>query len=83
MVLVEVTIPSLGRCYDFEMEETVSVEVLIRELIVSVTQREHCNYHEENGQTLSLYSQEQKRRLPAKATLQQCGILNGQRLILV
>lgn len=83
MVLVEIMIPSMGRCYDFELEETYTVEVLIQEIVVAVTQKEHCERLEGENQSLSLYSQTMERRLPMDATLRQCGVLSGQHLILV
>ena len=62
MLLVEVMVPALERRYDFELEESATAGVLIREMITVICQREHCACFE-GEQGLSLYSQEQERRL--------------------
>ncbi len=41
MILVDVTVPAVGRKYDFELSESVLVEVIIREMIETVCQKEH------------------------------------------
>lgn len=82
MITVEVEVPSLGRRYDFELEETVTVEILIREMNEVISQREHCRYVAESG-TMGLYVQEYQHKLSPKSTLEQNGIRSGQRLLLV
>ncbi len=82
MILVEVMVPSLGRRYDFELEESVTVDLLIREMVTVICQKEHCQcFAGEQG--ISLYSAAGQYRLVPQATPQQNGIRNGQRLILV
>lgn len=83
MIFVEVMVPSLGRRYDFELERSALVEVLIREMILVICQKERCESFEEEGRTFSLYSQASRRRLLPEATLQQNGVRNGHCLILV
>ncbi len=82
MLLVEVMVPALERRYDFELEESATAGVLIREMITVICQREHCACFE-GEQGLSLYSQEQERRLGPDEILATSGVQNGQRLILV
>lgn len=83
MILVEVMVPSLERRYDFELEETVTLDVLIQEMIGAIMQEEHCQCFGEGDQALQLYSQASERRLPMDGTLHRCGVVNGQCLILV
>lgn len=82
MITVEVEVPSLGRRYDFELEETVPVEILIREMSEVISQREHCHYVAESG-IMGLYVQEYQHKLGPGSTLEQNGIRSGQRLLLV
>lgn len=82
MILVEVSVPALGRRYDFELEETTPVSILVREMTEVICQREHCHYAA-GRQGLNLYVQEQQRRLAPESTLEQDGIQSGQRLLLL
>ena len=82
MLLVEVVVPALGRQYDFELEETAKIDVLIREMAAVICQKERCQFID-NEQGLSLYSQAYGTRLLPEAALWECGVENGQRLILV
>ena len=82
MLLVEVVVPSQGKRYDFELEESVPVQVLIKEMVAVLCQKEYAQ-SSEGKDGFSLYSQELQRRLAPSVTLQENGIKNGQRLILL
>jgi len=82
MILVDVIVSATGRTYDFELEETVSVEVLIREMQEIVCQKEHRRFEEKAG-ALCLYSKDKEKRLLPDWTLRQCGIRSGETLILL
>lgn len=82
MLLVEVLVPSLGCRYDFELEETSTVEVLLREMIAVICQKERCQCVE-GEQGLSVYGQTAQNRLPMEAALWECGIKSGDCLILI
>ena len=43
MLLIEVKVPALCGRYDFELEETASVEVLIQEIAAVICQKERCH----------------------------------------
>lgn len=81
MILVEISVPALVRRYDFELEETVKVSVLIREMIEVICQREHIPFTE-GEQGFSLYQQDMACRLNTDGTLEENGVCGGQRLIL-
>ena len=53
MILVEVMVPSLGRRYDFELEESVTVDLLIREMVTVICQKEHCRSEEHTSELQS------------------------------
>ena len=57
MLLIEVKVPALCGRYDFELEETASVEVLIQEIAAVICQKERCQCWQ-RGQELRLYSQD-------------------------
>lgn len=83
MILVDVIVPAAGQQYDFELEESVSIEVLIREMLETVCQKEHRDFHPEDGKSICLYSKEKEKLLPSNRTLHQCGIRSGEALILL
>lgn len=82
MTLVDVAVPSLGRRYHFSLEDTVSVQVLIREIVEVVCQKEHCGL---SGalEALSLYRMGRGTRLASEGTLEQYGICSGETLLLL
>ena len=82
MILVEVSVPALGHSYDFELEESARVEVLIREMVETICQKERLQAFEE-GQPFSLYSPEGRARLDPQGTLAQNGVRAGQQLLLL
>lgn len=82
MLLVEVMVPALGRRYDFELEESARVDVIIREMVTVICQKEHCKCFE-GEQGLSLYSRALERRLPPEEELGRCSVQNGHYLILM
>lgn len=82
MLLLELKVPALCGRYDFELEESASVEVLIQEIVAVICQKERCQCFQ-NAQGLRLYSQELERQLLPSEVLGTCGVRNGQSLILV
>lgn len=82
MLLLEVQVPALCGRYDFELEESASVEVLIQEISAVICQKERCQCFED-GQGLRLYSRELERQLLPEEILGTSGVRNGQSLILL
>lgn len=82
MLLLEVRVPTLCGRYDFELEESASIEVLIQEIVAVICQKERCQYFE-GQQGLRLYSPELERQLLPNEVLGTCGVRNGQSLILL
>lgn len=82
MLLVEVKAPAIGGRYDFELEESAAIGVLIPEITAVICQRERCQCFE-GAQGLWLYSQELGRRLLPDEVLGTCGVCSGHSLILV
>jgi len=82
MLLLEVKVPALCGRYDFELEESARIEVLIQEIVAVICQTEHCQYNK-GVQPLRLYSQELERQLLPEEILGTCGVRSGQSLVLV
>lgn len=82
MILVEITVPSLGSRYDFELEETAPVDLLTREVVEVICQKEHLQ-PSETAQNFALYSQDDACLLNSAGSLQQNGVENGHRLLLL
>lgn len=82
MILVEVSVPALGRHYDFELEETAPLDLVTREMVEVIGQKEHLQPFEQ-AQPFALYSQDAACLLNSTGSLQQNGVKNGQKLILL
>ncbi|WP_294499189.1 EsaB/YukD family protein [uncultured Gemmiger sp.] len=81
MILVEVSVPALGHRYDFELEESAPVELVLREMVEVICQRERLQAYAQ--QPFALYGQDSATRLNPKGTLLQNGVHNGQKLLLL
>ncbi len=82
MIMVDVTVPSIGRQYNFSLEEQAAISMLIAEITEVICQKECCQLAG-SIERLNLCSYEQKKILSPSATLSQYGIANGSRLLLV
>ncbi|MDO4329654.1 MAG: EsaB/YukD family protein [Lachnospiraceae bacterium] len=82
MIMVDVTVPSIGRQYNFSLEEQATISMLIAEITEVICQKECCQLAG-SIEKLNLCSYEQKKILSPAATLSQYGITNGSRLLLV
>lgn len=82
MIMVDVMVPSVGRQYNFSLEENEPVFMLIAEMTELICQKESCRL---TGamEGLVLCSREIKQILSPEATLHQNGITGGSQLILV
>lgn len=82
MILVDVWVPSLGRQYDFSLDERAEVSMLIAEMIEMISKKEHCNLLGD-AKGLKLCSIGTKEILPGNDTLEEHKIINGHQLVLV
>ncbi|MDO5415636.1 MAG: EsaB/YukD family protein [Lachnospiraceae bacterium] len=82
MIMVDVTVPSIGRQYNFSLEEQASISMLIAEIAEVICQKEGCQLAG-STEKLNLCSYDQKKILSPGASLSQYGITNGSRLLLV
>lgn len=82
MILVDVTVPSLNKTYDFQLDEKVPVSMIIDEISEMIIQKERCELIGERA-SLMLCSMKDGRELPVNASLEQSRIVVGDTLILV
>ena len=80
MILVDVYVPSLNRTYDFRLDETVGIDLIIDEISDMISQKEHCRIVGDRGK-LFLASRTDKKILPYGSTLASCGVTTGDSLI--
>lgn len=81
MILIEVNVPALDCSYDFECDEQVQVEKLIKEMISLIEEKEKipCKDRRERY----LYIPEQRRFLKMDEELERQGVKSGDRLVLI
>lgn len=82
MILVDIYIPSVDKTYDFSLDETAKIQIVIEEIVEMIGQKEHTTI---TGDTSALWLCDSltKRRLPRTSPLEDCGIHNGSSLLLV
>lgn len=82
MVLVDVFVPSVDMTYDFRLNETIPVSAVIEEIAEMVGQKEQTKVVGKTSE-LQLYEKQTKRLLMKNKTLDECGVIQGNTLILV
>ncbi|MCC8026241.1 MAG: hypothetical protein LIP16_13220 [Clostridium sp.] len=82
MIMVDVMVPSIGRQYNFSLEEQSPISMLIAEIAEVICQKENCCLGG-SVEELTLWSREHKNMLSGQASLSQYGIANGSRLLLI
>lgn len=82
MINVDVYIPSIDEVLDFQIDEEVMVSQVVNEMIEILTKRTRENLSSERAAFMLVLLRE-KRVLPRVLSLQQCGVMNGDRLLLV
>ena len=82
MIMVDVLVPSVGRKYNFNLEEEAKISELIAELTEVICQKENCILGGK-ADDFSLCSIGQEKILSPEASLRQYGISYGSELMLV
>lgn len=82
MIMVDVIVPSVGRNYNFRLDRQVPVASLIMEITEMVCQKEGCHLEKEHSD-FTLCSLNENRILAPGSSLEQQGVMNGGRLMLV
>ena len=82
MINVDIYVPSLDEVLDFQLDETVSTSLIIREIQEILCKRMKETIESEDSQFM-LCLPEQERVLSFHLSLQENGVINGNRLLLV
>ncbi len=82
MVLVDVFVPSVDKTYNFNLNESVSIESLILEITEMIEQKERTKLVGDKKK-LNLYNVNKTMILPVSNTLSDCYVTSGTRLMLV
>ena len=82
MILVDIYVPSVDIEYNFQLDETICISTIIEEIAEMIAHKEQSTLSGDPSELILCYP-ETKEILPATATLWQCQIRTGSRLILV
>lgn len=82
MILTDVYVPSLSKHYAFKLDEKAKVEIIIAELMELICQKEQCRFVGDKKE-LVLCSYGTNSIMSNYMTLQDYGIMDGSKLILV
>lgn len=82
MILVDLEVPSMGRIYNFKLDEQVIIAVLLEEIVEMIRQKERCELVGDM-ERICLCCVDDKRILSREGTLEQYGVINGKRLMLL
>ena len=82
MIMVDITVPSVSRQYNFSIEEQVPISVLLAEISEVICQKENCVFDGDISE-LTICSREGQLFLDPAHTLEEYGIRNGMQLLLV
>ncbi len=82
MIFVDVNVPAVNKTYDFNLDETVPISLVLEEIVEMICQKEHCSLSGEKGDILLCQYSDQS-VLSRNKSLEDCGIKDGTKLILV
>ena len=82
MIIVEISVPSIDRTYDFKLTEDVVLSIVIEEITSVICQREKCSITGEKNDFLLLRA-ESNSILSKSLSLYENDVKTGDKLILV
>lgn len=82
MILVDLEFPVLGQIYQFRLDECMTVNLVIDEVLNIIAQKEHFDYSE-NKEKWMLCSKTDRKILNRTMSLKEQGIQTADSLILV
>ena len=81
MVNVEVYVPYLNESYDFSLDESASVELVLDDIVSLICLKERWPLSQSSNR-LDLFDLVHMTAISPKSTLLEAGVQSGQRLIL-
>lgn len=82
MILVDLYVPSLSNSYECRIDETVPIANVIENVTELICQKEHCEF-KGNIDNLCLYTYRLEAGMSKSSSLNDNGIKDGEKLILV
>ncbi len=82
MIMVEIYVPLLQKTYDFSLDETVEIKLLLEEIAEIICQKERWPRLENAGK-LILCNRDTQQIYPPDSTLGGTATASGSRLIMV
>lgn len=82
MLHIEVSVPALGKSYEFQVNEQVKIAALADEISAVIATKEQMKW-KDGTSGLVLCNTANGNVLPNEKTLRECAVGNGSRLILV
>lgn len=82
MILVDIFVPSVNKIYDFQLNETMPIYMIIEEITEMIGQKERVAIVGDTKEVM-LCDRKTHRVLEKNRTLAECNIMTGQSLILV
>ncbi len=82
MIIVDVDVEATGQIYDFKLDENVLIIKLIDEMCELISRKEKCETVR-NPRNLVLCKRSTGQVLAHDYTLSMCGIVSGDRLMLL
>ena len=81
MIIVEVDVPMMGKCYDFQMDENINLCEIKEEITELICQKEQCSMVEDK-KCLMLWNIQRGMPVEESHTPWEEGLLTGSRLML-
>ena len=82
MIIVDISVEAFDKTYDFKLDDNVSVSKIIEDICEMLARKEKCAPAQKSGD-LILCEASSGRILPQGMTLAECGIVSGDRLMLI
>lgn len=81
MIIINVTVPMMGREYDFQVDENVSVSEICREIVEMICRNEQCSMAGDADGVL-MWEKRTMRMLRQDQTAGENGLMTGSRVLL-
>ena len=81
MIVVDIQVPNLNRTYDFELDEEMKTDILIKKIIQTITEKERLKDCE--GNDMLLFDLSRETVLSGNCSLKQQGVKSGAQLFLI
>lgn len=82
MIIIDVSIPIIGKIYDFSLDENALVDSIIEEIVEIISQKEG-GFEGVESKNMDLFSTDTTCAINRSVSLFENNIINGSRLLLV